>query len=228
MEKIYYIIYQNEKNGPFSKEELLEFNLNEDTLIWRIGFSNWTKFSKIPEFNDINTEPPPLPLSEKNANDININLNMSRKSNKNPFKKSFLQKLNIRIAKQLKYLIFSILLGLIVTPILFYFILVNQKYFIYEDEIVRIENSINNDKNSEYYKEVVKNEDIFSSSDFYKNNKINANSVIQKLNDKKDRVLGYSKKDLPKGYLLTVISLYIIFLLISIIKWIFKTSKIKY
>lgn len=228
MEKIYYLTYKNEKHGPFSKEELFNFDLNEDTLIWRNGLSNWTKLVDVPEFNNSDSTPPPIPTLNNINKDININLNMSKNKERNPFKKTFLQKMTIRFAKQMKYILFSFLLGLVVTPVLIYFFLVKQKYFIYKDEIIKIENSLLTNSNSEYYKEVINNEDIFNTYDIIDKENANADNVIEKLQYKKDMVFKYSTKDLHLPYLFSVVSLYALFLLFSIIKWIFKTSKIKY
>lgn len=49
----YYVIINESQQGPFSKEQLASFNINPDTLVWRVGLSDWTPASELPELNDI-------------------------------------------------------------------------------------------------------------------------------------------------------------------------------
>ncbi|WP_086030256.1 DUF4339 domain-containing protein [Tenacibaculum holothuriorum] len=64
--KKYYIIENNEKKGPFSIEELREFEISFDTLIWTEGLNDWTEAKGIDELKAFLSKiPPPLPKSKK-------------------------------------------------------------------------------------------------------------------------------------------------------------------
>ena len=58
MSKFYYLDGQNKK-GPYTEEELINLNLNNDTLVWKKGFDNWKFIKDIPELKEI--IPPPVP-----------------------------------------------------------------------------------------------------------------------------------------------------------------------
>lgn len=53
MEKIYFIVVDNNQEGPFSKEELRMRNLHPDTLIWRAGLPQWVKIADLEEVADV-------------------------------------------------------------------------------------------------------------------------------------------------------------------------------
>ncbi len=55
----YYIYSNNVKKGPFSLEELKNQSISHNTMIWKVGFSNWTPASQVPELADILSEIPP-------------------------------------------------------------------------------------------------------------------------------------------------------------------------
>lgn len=65
MKKYYYAVGKK-KFGPFSFDELLEKNLDSDTLIWFDGLPDWAPLSSFPEFDvKTNNQPPPLKFKEK-------------------------------------------------------------------------------------------------------------------------------------------------------------------
>lgn len=49
----YYIVVNNQQQGPFYKEELKSKNLTPSTLIWREGLSKWVKIQDFPEVADL-------------------------------------------------------------------------------------------------------------------------------------------------------------------------------
>lgn len=51
----YYIVVNGEQKGPFQKEDLRQYNITPETLVWRTGMSEWTKAALIPELADIFT-----------------------------------------------------------------------------------------------------------------------------------------------------------------------------
>lgn len=53
MEKIWYIIFDNREEGPFSVEDLInDPHVTEETLAWREGFDSWRPIKEIPELKD--------------------------------------------------------------------------------------------------------------------------------------------------------------------------------
>ena len=64
MKKYYYAVGKK-KFGPLSIDDLLEKNLDPDTLIWFDGLPDWAPLSSFPEFdNKTNNQPPPLKFNE--------------------------------------------------------------------------------------------------------------------------------------------------------------------
>lgn len=49
----YYIVVNDQQQGPFSKEELKANHLSPDTLVWRSGMPDWIKASSLPELADL-------------------------------------------------------------------------------------------------------------------------------------------------------------------------------
>lgn len=63
--KKYFYSNGQEKNGPFSFEELKNEEINPDTLIWFEGLGDWTPIKYIKELEDIlHLSPPPIPSNE--------------------------------------------------------------------------------------------------------------------------------------------------------------------
>ena len=61
----YYIYSNNAKKGPFSLEELKNQSISHNTMRWKVGFSNWTPASQVPELADMLSEIPPEPVQTK-------------------------------------------------------------------------------------------------------------------------------------------------------------------
>ena len=49
----FYILNNNEKEGPFSVEALAAKNLSPDTLVWAVGYREWKPAKNVPELNDV-------------------------------------------------------------------------------------------------------------------------------------------------------------------------------
>lgn len=45
----YYIIYNEQQQGPMEKEQLVNFGLNYNSLVWTEGLPSWTKASAVEE-----------------------------------------------------------------------------------------------------------------------------------------------------------------------------------
>lgn len=57
----YYILINNIKQGPFSKEVLIQKEINGETLVWCNGMTEWKKAREIPDLADILSQLPPEP-----------------------------------------------------------------------------------------------------------------------------------------------------------------------
>jgi GYF domain 2 len=62
MEKIWYIILEGRKLGPFSVQDLKrDSRISPDTLVWKEGFEDWVPIKEVPElravFKDQDEEP---------------------------------------------------------------------------------------------------------------------------------------------------------------------------
>ena len=53
MEAIYFIVKNSQKQGPFTKEELVEIGINAQMLVWYEGIENWTEARYIEDLQDI-------------------------------------------------------------------------------------------------------------------------------------------------------------------------------
>ena len=58
MKKYYYLDGPNKK-GPFSEDEFINLNLNQDTLIWTEGLENWKPLKEFPDLLKVIPPPPP-------------------------------------------------------------------------------------------------------------------------------------------------------------------------
>lgn len=59
--KKYYIHQDEQQQGPFSKEELIEKKITRDTMVWFEGVDNWVEATKVDELEDIfKSIPPPI------------------------------------------------------------------------------------------------------------------------------------------------------------------------
>ena len=60
MQKYYY--HTNGKQfGPFTKEELTQFNIKRDTLVWCDGMPDWKKANEVENLTDLfKNQPPPI------------------------------------------------------------------------------------------------------------------------------------------------------------------------
>lgn len=61
----FYILQNNKKQGPYSLEELSSKNIDTDTMVWSVGFSNWKPAKTVPELSDLLSNLPPVPPSSQ-------------------------------------------------------------------------------------------------------------------------------------------------------------------
>lgn len=57
----YYLLLDDERCGPFPKDELLTRGLRPDTLVWFRGSGDWQPAREVPDLADLFDEPPPVP-----------------------------------------------------------------------------------------------------------------------------------------------------------------------
>lgn len=83
----YYYAKGGEKVGPITLEELKNLELNNDTLIWYEGLSDWAEIQNIPEiFKTLQTKksPPPLPKKEEKVSKTEVSGELKVKTEKKP------------------------------------------------------------------------------------------------------------------------------------------------
>ena len=81
MEK-FYIVINNEQKGPFSVQEILEMDVNQNTLVWKESFDNWTELKNIEQFKvKLSKKPPPIP-KENTEKPIKVILTKEKKEKK--------------------------------------------------------------------------------------------------------------------------------------------------
>ena len=109
--KKYFYSNDNQKNGPYSFEELKNENIKKETLIWFEGLDNWTKAEYVSEIKEVlELSPPQIIPSELNTNNESEsnhskieeeetdrqNIQHSNKPKPNMFRQVFLFKGRIR------------------------------------------------------------------------------------------------------------------------------------
>ena len=51
----------NVKQGPFQKEDLPLKGISANTMVWRVGMSDWQRVAELPELADLLMQMPPEP-----------------------------------------------------------------------------------------------------------------------------------------------------------------------
>ncbi len=64
MEKYYFIVNEEKKEGPFTLEQVKKMNLLPETLIWRSDDSNWRQVKEMEELKDFIVLSPPKTYKE--------------------------------------------------------------------------------------------------------------------------------------------------------------------
>ena len=66
--KKFFLIIKNEKVGPLLIEEINQYEISSETLVWREGFDSWKRIKEVEELeNLLIVQPPPIP---NKSNDI--------------------------------------------------------------------------------------------------------------------------------------------------------------
>lgn len=80
-DKIYFIVKDNESNGPFNIEELKIENIKPTDLVWFEGISDWSKAIEIDTLKVLfeKKTPPPIPNHNSTQNDIKNEVPFSEK-----------------------------------------------------------------------------------------------------------------------------------------------------
>jgi hypothetical protein len=98
-DKIYFIVKDNESNGPFNLEELKNENIKPIDLVWFEGISDWKNANEIDSLKVLfeKKSPPPIPNSgsSNSIEDDSIdNKTNSNKSNQNQENKNYSTEFN--------------------------------------------------------------------------------------------------------------------------------------
>lgn len=65
MERAYYILRNNQQEGPFTHQEILQMALPSQTLLWSEGWTRWQPLAQVEELclpNHETATPPSLPV----------------------------------------------------------------------------------------------------------------------------------------------------------------------
>jgi hypothetical protein len=69
----YYIVRNNQPNGPFTIKELTSMQIHEEDLVCLNGSKHWVKASEVRELKDIIIfNPPPLPVKKEEEDQIEL------------------------------------------------------------------------------------------------------------------------------------------------------------
>lgn len=63
----YYVLINDVKQGPFAIEELAKKDINANTMVWAVGFSDWRPAKHVVELSDLLATLPPEPQPKKEA-----------------------------------------------------------------------------------------------------------------------------------------------------------------
>ncbi len=69
MERKFFIVRNDQKYGPYTKEELVGFVITPDTLVWYEGLPDWTEAKNIEELSDL-FQYPIVTLQSKSVSSI--------------------------------------------------------------------------------------------------------------------------------------------------------------
>ena len=68
----FYISNNNEKEGPFTLEELSAKDITPHTLVWAVGYKEWKAAKDVPELNDIIYKTPPAQASFSTKSKVQV------------------------------------------------------------------------------------------------------------------------------------------------------------
>ena len=51
MERTYYILRNNQQEGPFTRQEILQMALPDQTLLWSEGWTRWLPLAEVDDFS---------------------------------------------------------------------------------------------------------------------------------------------------------------------------------
>lgn len=93
MVRKYFIVDGDEKQGPYTVNELKNLDITPQTLVWSEGMDDWTQAVHIVDLKHLFTEIPQVPVQNEEGvvstgiNDININEKVAKKLVQSPFQK---------------------------------------------------------------------------------------------------------------------------------------------
>lgn len=118
----YYVEIDGAQAGPYTISQLREINIHKDTLIWIEGMDNWLEAKYITELKEIIMHTPP-PLPSNSIGTVKVQAEITNKK-----RNLFSENTKIIIAKEInnivRFIPYSILIGVVFFPI-YYFIIYN-------------------------------------------------------------------------------------------------------
>ena len=87
----YFIVINNEQQGPFSIEEIAEQKIYKSTLVWNEKFEDWIEAGKVEELQTIlKKSPPPIPNKQTEEKPVKIILTKEKsQKEKKDYSKTF-------------------------------------------------------------------------------------------------------------------------------------------
>lgn len=115
--KKYYIVVEGQRKGPYTKEELVEMDIDSSTLIWCKGMQDWDEVKNIEELIYLfKSMPPPIP--EKSRPTYKVEAEIKKKK-----EKLIKPETEVLAAKEIKnnakMIYYALLIGVISYPIFF-------------------------------------------------------------------------------------------------------------
>lgn len=83
MERYFYLNSHNEQAGPVSPADFSRYGINETSMVWKQGMSNWMRAGQIPELSQYLHSTPPPPVNTNNNNDGNSSYSVNNSSQVN-------------------------------------------------------------------------------------------------------------------------------------------------
>jgi hypothetical protein len=107
--KEYFLVENNVQKGPFSINEMKELNITRHTLVWKTGLENWVTADKIEELTELIKDTPPLVPTDLKILEPDL-------------KKLKKEKVQIQLAKKIKFVFFYLIGSIAFSVFMYYFL----------------------------------------------------------------------------------------------------------
>lgn len=79
----FYIVLNEEQQGPYSIDQIKQKDIKRDTLVWNENYENWFEIHNLEEFkNFFKKTPPPIPQKVTNEKPIKVVIAKEEKKEK--------------------------------------------------------------------------------------------------------------------------------------------------